>query len=275
MSCSTPQLPAGRAKVSVNGVPILREAIAREVQHHPAGKPADAWRAAAKALVVRELLRQEAKRLGISAEPLADSEGRRETDDEAALRALVEREVVTPEPTEAECRRYFERNRERFRSPEMWEVSHILIQASANDPDGYARASEAARRLCEALSREPALFEDLARAHSGCASSSDGGRLGQITPGETTREFEAALRSMQSGSMSREPVATRYGFHIIRLDAHCPGRALAFDTVRDLVARYLAESVRRRALAQYVSWLASRAAVTGIDIAAVSGPLMQ
>ena len=44
-----------------------RSAIARETQNHPAAKPIDAWLAAARALVVRELLLQEARRLGIEA----------------------------------------------------------------------------------------------------------------------------------------------------------------------------------------------------------------
>ena len=50
--------------VSVNGVVMPRDAIARETQHHPADTPILAWQAAARALVIRELLLQEARRLG-------------------------------------------------------------------------------------------------------------------------------------------------------------------------------------------------------------------
>ncbi|MFY8113488.1 MAG: peptidylprolyl isomerase, partial [Rhabdaerophilum sp.] len=74
--------------VTVNGVTIPREAIARETQNHPASKPIEAWQAAARALVIRELLLQEATRLEIVAVPLSDGEGRRETDEEARIRAL-------------------------------------------------------------------------------------------------------------------------------------------------------------------------------------------
>src|SRR3954471_14676369 len=116
MDCSvTHTLPKPKA-VSVNGTVIAREAIAREVQNHPAEKPILAWQAAARALVVRELLLQEAGRLGIEAAPLQDPEGRRETSEEAAMRALIEQAVVTPEPDEAACLRFYEQNRRRFRS---------------------------------------------------------------------------------------------------------------------------------------------------------------
>lgn len=275
MSCSIPQRPADRAKVSVNGVPIPRETIAREVQHHPAAKPVDAWRAAAQALVIRELLAQEARRLDMAAEPLVDAEGRRETPDEAAVRALVEQEVVTPEPTQAECLRCFAQNRRRFTTADIWEVSHILIQGPAHDGKAHANAAETAERLLAALRHSPDLFEDLARAHSACASAGEGGRLGQITRGETTPEFEAALRAMQPGTLSATPVATRYGFHVIRLDRHVPGRPLDFEAVHAHIARYLRDGVRRRALAQYVSILAGRAEVTGLDLAGARGPLLQ
>ena len=76
MDCSlTNALPKPKT-ISVNGAVIPREVIAREVQNHPAEKPILAWQAAARALVVRELLLQESRRLGIEAEPLCDPEGR-------------------------------------------------------------------------------------------------------------------------------------------------------------------------------------------------------
>ena len=134
MSCSVHQtvVPGSRG-VKVNGVAIPRDMIAREVQHHPARTPAESLKAAARALVVRELLLQEARRLEIEAEPLADAEGRRETADEAAVRALVDREVRTPSADPATCRRYFERNRPQFRSADIYEAAHILFAASQAD----------------------------------------------------------------------------------------------------------------------------------------------
>ena len=96
--------------------------------------------AAARALVVRELLLQEARRLGVAAEPLADDDGRRETDEEALIRALVEREVRVPDPDEARCRRYYEQNLRRFRSPDIYEAAHILFAAAPGDGDARAAA---------------------------------------------------------------------------------------------------------------------------------------
>ena len=61
--------PVPMPPVTVNGVVISRKAIAAEVQNQPARNPGEGWRAATHALVIRELLVQEAGRLGVPIEP--------------------------------------------------------------------------------------------------------------------------------------------------------------------------------------------------------------
>ena len=269
MSCSVHvQFPAGKpVTVSVNGVAIARDDIQREMQHHPASKPIAAWQQAARALVVKELLLQRAKHLGITPEPISDEAGRRETDEEALMRGVVEREVVVPEPDDETCRRYYERNDARFRSPEIYEAAHILFAAVPSDPDSYARARADAEGVLAALCERPESFADMALAHSRCPSAAQGGNLGQLTAGQTTPEFEQALMKLAPGQLCEAPVATRYGFHIIRLDRKHDGQVLPFDVVAARIADYLRESVRRRADAQYIARLVTAAQIEGIDLA--------
>ena len=268
-ACSVRNVPNGpRGVVKVNGVAISRALISREVQNHPASTPAAAWKAAALALVVREALSQEVKRLGIQAEPLSDGAGRRETDNEANMRALVEREVVTPVPTEEECERYYERNASRFRSPDIYEAAHILIAAIPDDAAAYEAARQSASALIAELTRNLEAFGDRARLHSACPSKDVGGNLGQISTGQTTPEFEAALARMPAGTLSQEPIESRYGFHVVRLDRKIEGRVLPYDLVRSRISEYLQEAVARRAQAQYVARLLGLAKVEGIDVPA-------
>jgi peptidyl-prolyl cis-trans isomerase C len=253
--------------VSVNGVAIATADIARETQHHASTDPDEAWTMATRALAIRELLTQEARRLDIVAEPIDDGEGRRETEDEARLRNLLEREVVVPRAGEAECRRYYERNRRRFRSPDLFEASHILL------PRGPDARSQAERLIAE-LQEDPALFARAAALYSACPSGKQAGNLGQLGPGQTVAEFEQALAGMTAVGLHPEPVESRYGVHVVRLDRRIDGRELPFDMMRERIAEYLDETAHRRALQQYVSILAGRAAVTGVDLAG-SGPLVQ
>ena len=269
MSCAVhTQLPGGKpVAVSVNGVAIARDAIVREMQHHAAAKPIAAWQQAARALVIRELLLQEARRLAVAPQPMSDAEGRRETDEEAMMRALIEREVTVPEPDDDTCRRYYENNRARFRSPDIYEASHILFAALPADAPAYAQAREAAAAALAELRAHPDRFAALAQAYSECPSAAQGGNLGQITTGQTTPEFEQALIALAPGDLCEAPVATRYGFHVIRLDRKIEGQTLPFEVVAERIADYLRESVKRRADAQYVARLVSAARIDGIELA--------
>jgi peptidyl-prolyl cis-trans isomerase C len=254
------------AMVSVNGVVIDHAAISREVQHHPAPKPIGAWQAAARALVVRELLLQEARRVGLKAEPASDDDGRRETEEEALVRALIDSEVVTPGADDEACRRYYAQNRQMFRTAAIYEAAHILFAARGDDAAAFARAGSEAAAVRAELAVRPERFAELAQLHSSCPSKNQGGNLGQITAGQTTPEFERALTSIAPGTIS-DPVTTRYGIHIIRLDRKHEGRELPYELVAERIADYLHESVQRRALAQYVARLATAARIEGVDLA--------
>ncbi len=268
-ACSThTQIPAGKpVTVRVNGVAIARDAIVREMQHHVAPKPIAAWQQAARALAIRELLLQQARQLGVAPQPASDNDGRRETDEEAMIRGLIEREVAVPEPDDETCRRYYARNSARFRSPDIYEASHILIAAVPSDAPGYAQARADAAAVLATLQDNPECFATLARAYSRCSSAEQGGNLGQLTSGQTTPEFERAMVALAPGELCAEPVETRYGFHIVRLDRKHDGKRLPYELVAERIADYLRDSVRRRADAQYIARLISAAQIEGIELA--------
>ena len=183
------------------------------------------------------------------------------------IRGLVEQEVTVPEPDDEICRRYYARHQAQFRSPDIYEASHILFAALPADAEGYARARDDAAAMLAELHNHPERFAELAGLHSRCPSGAQGGNLGQITTGQTTPEFEKALIALAPGQMCAEPVATRYGFHIIRLERKHDGRLLPYEMVAERIADYLRESVRRRADAQYIARLVTAARIEGIELA--------
>jgi peptidyl-prolyl cis-trans isomerase C len=277
MSCSSvvAEVKPTSKIVRVNGVVIPRESIAREAQHYPAATPAAAFAQAARALVIRQLLLDEARRLELVPHPWDDGDGRRETDDEALVRQVVDSEVKVPQADEATCRHYFEQNRKKFRASDIFEAEHILFAAAPGDRAARAKAKADAIAAIHVLQVEPDRFSDLARAHSACRSSQHGGNLGQIVRGTTTPEFEKALAMLEPGAIGTAPVETRYGFHVVRLQRSELGQELPFEVVRERISAYLAEAVERRALAQYISILAGRADIVGVDFCAAKSPLVQ
>ena len=250
--------------IRVNDRCIDEDAILREMQYHPADNAGAARRAAAEWLVIRALLLDRAAAIGIDA-----------PDDAAAVKAVIEREVDIPAPEEAECRRYYDNNPSRFRSPDLVEAAHILLPASPDDDEQRARAEALAGELIEMLSASPERFGELARAQSACDSRHNDGRLGQLSRGDTVPEMETFLFNLEEGQLSPVPVKTRYGVHVVRVDKRVPGRALPYEAVSEKIADYLKEASWRRAFRQYVQLLAGSARITGIDIAAAETPLVQ
>jgi peptidyl-prolyl cis-trans isomerase C len=249
--------------IALNGVEITEAAILEEMAHHSgAPSPRDA---AARALAIRELLLQRARPLGL--EP--DGEGA----DDAAIDALIAREVRTPEPTDSECLRYYESHRQQFRSGDLVEASHILFAVTPNAPLGAIRAQ--AEAALKQLIAEPERFAELAAKLSNCPSAAQGGNLGQLGRGDTVPEFEAALFEGKAAGVLPRLVNTRHGFHVVLVSRRIEGTQVPFEPVARRIAEYLSESVRRKALQQYIRLLAAEAEISGVDFDAADSPLLQ
>lgn len=264
-----------RAAVRVGEVAIPPAAIAAEAQNHPAPDAASAWTEAAEALAVRQLLLAEAERIGIEGGGRCDAQGRLLAADDARIDALLEREVRVPQATEVEARRFYDRHRERFASETLVEAEHILFSANPADEFNYSLAVGDARMAIRAVQADPACFAELARARSACPSKEQGGNLGQIGSGQTVAEFETALFALAEGELCREPVRTRFGVHVIRAGRRAEGKQLPFEAVEATIRDYLEEAATRKAVAQYLSILASQTTIVGVDLPIADGPLVQ
>jgi peptidyl-prolyl cis-trans isomerase C len=294
--------------IRVNGIEVAPEAIERQLSGLPGGPGART--AAERAAATRELLLQRARSLGLAdgcdgeaedagcggegeaggcgcagrgntaRDPASAEAARsrrrehaREAREQAAIEALLDREVKTPTPDEAECRRYYEANPARFTVGELVFARHILFAVTPGAP------IEAIRRTAEACLREvqshPERFESLAKESSNCPSGQHGGNLGQLSRGETVPEFERELFSGTDSGVLPRLVKTRYGFHVVAVDRRIEGRAVPFDEARERIAHYLTERVQVQALAQYVRVLAGEAQISGVDLGAATSPLVQ
>lgn len=258
--------PPSFGTVRVNGVEIEPEAIAQETQHHPAPTGEAAWQAAARALAVRELLLQEARRLGVEADPERDEAGRSETAEDATIRALFERRLALAVPDEQECRRFYESRIDRFRTPDLFEASHILIEPEGEGEADWAAAEADARAIAAEVGDDPQAFAAAAREFSKCPSAHQNGSLGQVRRGELVAVVQEAIEALPEGSAGREPVRSRFGWHVLRLQRRIEGRTLPFEMVRDKIADMLEARAWSVAATRYVAELATGAEVEGIVI---------
>ena len=61
-------------------------------------------------------------------------------------------------------------------------------------------------------------FADIARKHSSCPSSHQGGDLGQFGRGEMVKEFDEVVFSADINTV-QGPVKTQFGYHLLEVTA--------------------------------------------------------
>jgi peptidyl-prolyl cis-trans isomerase C len=255
--------------ISVNEVSITPEAMAQELQYHPAESREEAVYLAARALVIRELLQQRITELGVSLEISAG-----ENEEEAATRLLLEREVKVPQCDEETSLRYYENNRGRFHSAPLLAVRHILLECAPDDVEARELAQGQAEVLLQQLDEFPGSFAELAMKYSACPSKAQGGSLGQISKGQTVPELERQLFTLAPGLASK-PLESRYGWHVVSIDQRIEGMPLPYEVVSTAIRTQLQQGVWQKALVQYLQTLIGAADIRGIHLQGADSPLVQ
>lgn len=247
--------------VMVGETAISEAEIAREMQHHRADDPHQARNDAARALVVRELVRLEVARLGLS-DTVQPEPG--ESLEEAQIRVLLDREAPVPAIDLQACRQYYAQNHARLRRPDRVRVRHILLAAPPADAVARGKACEQGEALIRELREHPERFTEYAQRYSDCPSKDDGGELGWIERGDTTPEFERQLFMLRAG-LAGMTVESRWGHHVVHVDAIERGEPLEFSEAQPKIAAYLETQARQNAIHQYLQILAERYGVRGLD----------
>ncbi len=255
---------ANAPPVFVNGVHIAESAIAAEAQNHRAASGPEARAAAARALVIRELLLQRARTLALEPSPLSDARNREETPDEALVRQVLEYEAGAFEaPSAGECRRVYDVSSSAFMTPELYAASHILCAPADDEEKSWRSAHEKAEGLL-GLIKQGEDFGACARRSSDCPTAADAGALGQMTAGDLSLELEQALSELAEGEVAASPIRTRHGWHLLRLDRRAPARLLPFEAAEPHIRARLQERLAVAAQARYVAKLAAEAEIEGL-----------
>ena len=97
-------------------------------------------------------------------------------------------------------------------------ASHILLMYAGSARSSATRSKEQAAQQIQELKSKLDAGEDfatLARAHSDCPSSKQGGDLGAFGRGQMVKAFEDNAFGLDVGAVS-DVVETDFGYHIIQ-----------------------------------------------------------
>ncbi|HUB29125.1 MAG TPA: peptidylprolyl isomerase [Terracidiphilus sp.] len=146
--------------------------------------------------------------------------------------------------TPGEVQRYFEAHKQEYAQPESIKLSEILISTGTpgatglgEDPQKVAEAQAKANDL-EAKLHAGGDFTQLARNFSDGTTASSGGDLGTYKRGQLGQVFEDATFPLKVGEYT-QPIRTKQGFVILKVDAHTPGGVPPYkDVEQDVEQNY-------------------------------------
>ena len=133
---------------------------------------------------------------------------------------------------------YYDENPDQFTTPEQAEASHILIKVAQNADDA---AVEAARQEAEAVYKKAidgADFAELAKEFSQGPTKDRGGYLGKFGRKSMVKPFADKVFSMQADEIS-EPVRTRFGWHVIKVQARIDESKKTLEAATDEIKETL------------------------------------
>ncbi len=148
-----------------------------------------------------------------------------------------------------EIEEYYQRHRNQYGGEMQFRVRHILFLTNGSNGT-MEKARENAQIVLEKL-RNGEDFVTLARLYSQDPSASSGGDLGFLKQGEMLPAFEEALKRLEVGEIS-EPIQTKYGFHIIRLEEKRGGEQKPLEAVRAEIENLLINQKMQR---RYEEWM--------------------
>ena len=134
---------------------------------------------------------------------------------------------------------------------EKYQLAQILIAVPEGaSPDQVAAAQKKAESVrAQALKGKD--FGELAREYSDDDSKSKGGELGEFTPGDLNDQIKAGVDETKVGDITRL-IHTKYGFHIIKVEAHQQPGEQPLTAVREQIRDKLLNDEAKTRFNQWV-----------------------
>lgn len=217
----------GQVLADVNGNTITTGDYAREVKNLPEYLKAMADTPQGRkemldTMVIRELILQQAAKDGLDKGPEIEEkllDLKKRIIVEAFLKKKVESDAQV---SDAELKKFYDKNIDKFKSGEQIRASHILVKTEKEAKDVQAQLKAGAP------------FEEVAKKSSVDSSAAKGGDLGWFGKGAMVPAFEKVALALKEGEVSGI-VKTDFGFHIIKLTGKRAAGVRPFDEVKDQI----------------------------------------
>jgi parvulin-like peptidyl-prolyl isomerase len=160
------------------------------------------------------------------------------------------------ELTDKELRERYDREKENYRLPERARLRSIIV----TKPDDAASAEKMAARVQQIATDAKAApdFAKFAESVPENAMKEKGGDMGDVARGELLPDLDKAVFNSPSGTILG-PIATKSGWHIIKVEQRLPSEVPAFESVKDKLRKDVSEEAFTRDYKAYIERLRKEA----------------
>jgi len=213
--------PAGGAVATVNGVAIpqsIANAFVAEQEAQGAPDTPELKNAVREELIRRELLAQEAKKLGLDKKPevAAQADLARQA---IFIRAFVQDYVKKNPISDEQLKAAYDRMKGQMGNTE-YKVRHILVE------------KEDDAKLIIVNLKKGAKFDELAKQSKDPGSRDKGGDLGWSSTASYVKPFADAVVGLAKGKYTEVPVKTDFGYHVILVEDSRPLTPPTFEQIK-------------------------------------------
>ena len=211
---------------TVNGDKIMKSTLDGYMAILKKSGKAD-QQAAIDDLVATEIALQEAKKTDILERP-ASKKAIADFTRNVLLKTWTKEKVESFKTTDEEIKTAYDERVTKLASQEF-NARHILV-----------KTEDEAKAIIKELDGG-ADFEKLAKEKSTGPSGSNGGSLGWFKAQTMVPAFSDAVKAMKKGDISKEPVKTQFGYHIIKLEDSRNAKLPTMDSLKPQLQRVISQ----------------------------------
>jgi len=237
-------LSSAQTLVTVNGSAITQEDVDSALMNATQGrfnqvppeKQAEFRQQVLKQLIGTELVYGDAKKTGVlNSKEFKDEYAKvqERVKKQLAIQVWQKQQLDNVKVSNKELKNYYSKNKEEFNEKESVHARHILVKTE----------DEAKKITLELKSLSGNALKDrfiaLAKSKSTGPSGPKGGDLGYFAQGQMVPAFNDTVFKMKVGTITKTPVKTQFGFHIIYLEDKKESTVRKFDEVKSIIEQRL------------------------------------
>ena len=143
-----------------------------------------------------------------------------------------------------DVKKYYEDNLDKFRQGETVNADHILVESE-----------EKALEILAKIESGEVSFGDAAKEYSSCPSGQRGGNLGDFGRGQMVPEFDTAVFELEVGEITKAPVKTQFGYHLIKLNSKSESGVMPYEEIAPQLSEMVLNEKRREAYERKINQL--------------------